>query len=313
MPKLSVIVPVYNVEKYLNKCIDSILNQSFTDFELILIDDGSPDRCGDICDRYAEKDCRIIVIHQNNAGVSAARNAGLRIANGKLLSFVDADDYLHPHMYEIMIAAMTESHSDIGVCDFQSFAEEENVEFSEYTKQGFNQLSAEEYIAKLCSIPPTFYNVCWNKIFDRNCIMEKFDTNLSVCEDAKFLIQNLKADSKICFVPNKLYYVFARQGSATRSNAAFFLKEPAVRKDICEIIKRRFPKLYPIAYNLYIDRCFHVVSMQERKTQEEKKAIKYLTESIIGLGNIKEFSVKERSKYFFLYLKVVLLGGVGER
>lgn len=92
IPLLSVIVPVYNVEKYLTRCIDSILNQTFSNFELILIDDGSPDRCGEICDTYVQKDARIVVIHKENGGVSSARNKGLDIAKGKYLTFVDSDD-----------------------------------------------------------------------------------------------------------------------------------------------------------------------------------------------------------------------------
>ena len=93
-PLLSVIVPVYNVEKYLSRCIDSILSQTFTDFELILVDDGSPDNCGSICDEYAKKDKRIIVIHQQNRGVSSARNKGLDIARGEYVTFVDSDDQI---------------------------------------------------------------------------------------------------------------------------------------------------------------------------------------------------------------------------
>ena len=93
---ISVIVPVYRVEKYLPACIDSILNQTFTDFELILVDDGSPDRCPEICDEVARRDARVRVIHQANAGLSAARNAGIEIAHGEWLGFVDSDDYIAP-------------------------------------------------------------------------------------------------------------------------------------------------------------------------------------------------------------------------
>uniref|UniRef100_UPI003079CB33 glycosyltransferase family 2 protein n=1 Tax=Phascolarctobacterium succinatutens TaxID=626940 RepID=UPI003079CB33 len=92
MPRLSVIVPVYKVEKYIHKCVDSILNQTFKDFELILIDDGSPDNCGEICDEYAKKDSRVRVIHKENGGQSSARNRGLDIAKGEIIGFVDSDD-----------------------------------------------------------------------------------------------------------------------------------------------------------------------------------------------------------------------------
>lgn len=97
---ISIIVPIYKVEKFLPKCIESILNQTYSDFELILVDDGSPDKCPEICDEYAAKDQRIIVIHQKNSGVSAARNAGLKRAKGQYIGFVDPDDFVAPDMYE---------------------------------------------------------------------------------------------------------------------------------------------------------------------------------------------------------------------
>ena len=106
MPGISVIVPVYMVEKYIHRCVDSILAQTCTDFELILVDDGSPDNCGAICDAYAEKDKRIVVIHQKNGGLSSARNAGLRRATGSFIAFVDSDDCIHQEMLEVLIAAL---------------------------------------------------------------------------------------------------------------------------------------------------------------------------------------------------------------
>ena len=102
---ISVIVPVYRVEKYLPACIDSILNQTFTDFELILVDDGSPDRCPEICDETAKRDARVRVIHQANQGLSAARNAGIEAARGAWLSFVDSDDFLAPDFLETLYDA----------------------------------------------------------------------------------------------------------------------------------------------------------------------------------------------------------------
>ena len=105
-PLLSIIVPVYDVERYLPKCIDSILAQTFTDFELILVEDGSPDNCPALCDAAAAKDARIRVIHQKNGGLSAARNAGLDAARGKWIGFVDSDDYIAPEMYEALYKAV---------------------------------------------------------------------------------------------------------------------------------------------------------------------------------------------------------------
>ena len=112
-PKLSIIVPIYNVEKYLPRCIDSILAQTYTDFELILVDDGSPDNCPQICDEYALKDQRIIVIHQINGGVSDARNTALKISRGKYVAFVDGDDFIIPDAYVQMIKEMDTYELDI--------------------------------------------------------------------------------------------------------------------------------------------------------------------------------------------------------
>lgn len=116
MPEISVIVPVYKVEPYLHQCVDSILAQTFTDFELILVDDGSPDSCGAICDEYAAKDDRVHVIHQHNGGLSAARNAGIKKGRGKFFCFVDSDDLIHYKCLERLYSAAINYESDISLC-----------------------------------------------------------------------------------------------------------------------------------------------------------------------------------------------------
>ena len=118
MLKLSIVVPVYNVEKYLDRCMTSILNQDFSDWEMILVDDGSTDRCPALCDSYAEKDPRIKVIHKKNGGLSSARNAGLRIASGEYVGFVDSDDTIRKDMYSRMIKAAEEYHTDFVMSDY---------------------------------------------------------------------------------------------------------------------------------------------------------------------------------------------------
>ena len=117
-PSLSIIMPVYNVERYLREAVDSVIAQTFTDWELILIDDGSPDNCPAICDSYAAADPRIRVIHQANGGLSAARNSGLEISEGRVIGFVDSDDRIDSRMYEKMIAAMTKHNADMVLCGY---------------------------------------------------------------------------------------------------------------------------------------------------------------------------------------------------
>ena len=124
MPQISVIVPVYNVEKYIHRCVDSILGQTYTDFELILVDDGSPDNCGTICDEYAAKDSRVVVIHQENGGLSAARNAGIDWAfansDSQWLAFVDSDDWIHPQYLELLHSSATKHNTLIAGCTIKN-------------------------------------------------------------------------------------------------------------------------------------------------------------------------------------------------
>ena len=116
--KISVIIPVYNVEKYLQKCLESIVNQTFCDWELIAVNDGSSDKNSDILRQYAEYDTRIKVINQQNSGVSAARNAGLDVAKGDFVCFIDSDDYVHPQMLELLLNAAEKENADVAIASF---------------------------------------------------------------------------------------------------------------------------------------------------------------------------------------------------
>ena len=118
-PAISVIVPVYKVEEYLDRCVQSILDQSFDNLEVILIDDGAPDRCPAMCDEWAKRDSRITVLHQKNGGASSARNAGLRVAQGKYIGFVDSDDWIEPGMYGSMYELITTNDADMVICEMQ--------------------------------------------------------------------------------------------------------------------------------------------------------------------------------------------------
>lgn len=179
-PKISVIVPVYNVEKYINKCIDSILDQTYADFELLLIDDGSPDNCGAICDEYAAKDSRVRVFHQNNAGVSAARNKGLDEARGEFITFVDSDDYIDENLFYQYINCFNLNPIVDLVClsnwiDSQIYSHESSVR------------SSCDFVSFLIlnKLAPSL----WLTIIKRNCLKGFFfDTNLSFYEDLHFLL-----------------------------------------------------------------------------------------------------------------------------
>lgn len=167
MPQISVIVPVHKVEKYINRCVDSILAQTFTDFELILVDDGSPDNCGAICDAYAQKDSRVVVIHQENGGLSAARNAGIDWAfansDSEWLAFVDSDDWVHPKYLEALYNAVMETGESISVCGLEGTSgSQPNVDEG---KLGAETWDTETFYCKR----NTEATVAWNKLYKKEC------------------------------------------------------------------------------------------------------------------------------------------------
>ena len=150
-PLLSIIVPVYKVENYLQKCIDSILAQTFTDFELILVEDGSPDGCPALCDAAAAKDARIRVLHQKNGGLSAARNAGLDVARGEWIGFVDSDDYIAPEMYETLYKAVQSTGADLALCDYAEVDEAGRPAMSADARSGLKKrIFAGQELLKRC-------------------------------------------------------------------------------------------------------------------------------------------------------------------
>ena len=132
---ISVIIPIYNVEKYLNKCIDSIINQTYKNLEIILVDDGSPDNCPQICDEYAKKDNRIKVIHKKNGGVSSARNVGLINSTGNYIGFIDPDDYIEPIMYEKLLKVLKESNTLVSMCGFYKIKDNKIIKIDNYDEK----------------------------------------------------------------------------------------------------------------------------------------------------------------------------------
>lgn len=217
MPKLSIIVPVYRVEAYLPACLDSILRQTLRDWELILIDDGSPDRCGAICDEYAENDPRIRVIHQDNHGVSAARNAGLRAAQGDYLGFVDADDLVSPEMYEVLLQEAENKGCDIAACGF-SFCSEDGARLrTEPVPPGF--FTRSELILSVYRMPNPFHGSMCNKIFRRELLTElAFDESVAIGEDWLLLFECYQRANGAAAISEGFYAVRQRTNSATRTN-----------------------------------------------------------------------------------------------
>lgn len=216
-PTISIIVPVYNVEKYLDRCIQSILNQTFKDFELILVDDGSTDNSGFICEKYKEMDNRIVVIHKENGGLSSARNTGLDIAIGKYIGFVDSDDYINENMYEILYNEAIKNNSDVVVSDFEKVCENKehiNYKLDKYEIENYNNIEA---LNQLFESKNVIFIVAWNKLYKRQIFNNLRYEEGKIYED-EFIIHKILYESKITtFIDLKLYYYVQRENSITQS------------------------------------------------------------------------------------------------
>lgn len=205
MKLISVIVPIYKVEKYLEQCIDSILKQTYKNLEIILVDDGSPDNCGKICDNYAEKDNRIKVIHKKNGGLSSARNAGLDIATGEYISFIDSDDYVAENFIETLYKLCIENNCDISECDFLKFENEvctnkmdTNIEIhSNYEMQS----RLDEYEFSVRGV------VVWNKLYKKYLYQNMRFPDGKINEDEFTTYKVLyNCQTSICTTNQELYY-----------------------------------------------------------------------------------------------------------
>lgn len=214
MVEISIIVPVYNVEEYLEKCIESILNQTFKNFELILVDDGSTDKSGKICDKYEKIDNRIKVIHKNNEGQSSARNAGLDIACGKYIGFVDSDDSIHPRMYEILYDLIQNHNADISCCNYRETYKTINKDYEEISLdkiikmdniQAVNSLYDKDIGIRLV--------VAWNKLYNRDLFNDTRYEVGKIHEDEYIAHRLLYKCKKVVYLNAELYYYLQREGS----------------------------------------------------------------------------------------------------
>lgn len=208
-PKISIIVPVYKVEKYLHKCIDSILAQTLIDFELILINDGSPDRCGEICEEYEKSDPRVRVIHKKNGGISSARNAGLDIATGDYIGFVDSDDWIEPDMYEILYNECVKNECEIISCSSIIHYHNKTVVNGGHPLIIHNVKEAMEIMLK----GALYDEVVWTKLFKRSVLKElRFSVGI-IYEDTDFTYKAIHRSKRTACIGVPKYHYIKRENS----------------------------------------------------------------------------------------------------
>lgn len=218
MIKISIILPIYNVEKYLNRCMNSLLNQTLNDIEIIMVDDGSPDNSPKMCDEYAKKDSRVKVIHKRNEGLGYARNSGLEIATGEYVAFVDSDDYIDLSMYAVLYDEAVSSNADAVFCGFKTEVKKgvwlDSNEVTERTEWGGSNIN--DFMLDMVACAPhvkkerKYQMSVWHSIY-RSDIINKYNIRFHserdvVSEDIPFQIDFLKYANKVVYLPKSFYY-----------------------------------------------------------------------------------------------------------
>lgn len=226
MPIVSVIIPVYKVEEYLTACVTSVLNSTIKDIEVILVDDGSPDRCPLICDRFAELDYRVKVVHKANGGLADARNEGLKIAQGKYIAFVDSDDLIRNDMLEILLKELINANADFIKSDFQSFKDDKEIKLKKtnYSVKLFSPQEAMKdfFYTEYSNIKPMKSTV-WDGLYKREMFLQSGKVILEfpegkINEDTYIFPELILSADTIAHINVALYYYRIRENSITNSN-----------------------------------------------------------------------------------------------
>jgi len=254
-PKISVIVPVYKAEQYLEQCVKSIREQTYQNLEIILVDDGSPDRCGQMCDAFAAEDPRIRVIHKENGGQSAARNAALDVVTGDYIGFVDADDWIEPHMYETLYRLLVKHGAQISACGARLIFEDGSTSYlnTDYPADSsirvFSTMEAMENVIRNKQLT----NSLWDKLYQRNIFDGLRLSEGKIYEDMELMPKCLEKAETVVYDPIPLYQY--RQTACSTIRGEFTparFAEADVALKIAEDYKVRYPALYPRAFAYYI-------------------------------------------------------------
>ena len=264
MDLISVIVPVYKVEQYLDRCVESIVNQTYQHLEIILVDDGSPDRCPEMCDEWAEKDSRIKVIHKENGGLSDARNAGLKAATGQYIAFVDSDDWIDKTFIDYLYRAITDTGADLSACDVCFVPDGEELPDCMESFGTVQTCFPEEAIGELLK-GSSFRATVWNKIYKAELLYgETFEIG-RLHEDEFFSYRIFDKCSRLAFVDLPLYCYRQRADSIMSTYSIGHLDALEAYSRRLELLKHKYPDLYRrdkvlfcvACLNLYCDALMH--------------------------------------------------------
>ena len=314
-PKISVIVPVYNVEKYLHRCVDSILSQTFTDFEVLLIDDGSKDKSGVICDEYAQKDKRVRVFHKQNGGVSSARNVGLDNALGEWIYFVDSDDMVLPDALDTF-DSLTKSNSDLVMAGFCTSEEDDIVrERPKIIRQC--ELTVVEALKEMYApFDFCYQGYLWCKLF-KKCVIQqnhlRFDENISFNEDRLFIVKYLCCSKlRISYTTKAVYNYIQRMNSAMSTLQKGYNKKFATDFDAYVLMYQQISEystdkeLIHLALNGICDSYKSNHKMMMKFNQYDRDVHRHMLKLLVQNGVIFQY-LKSIIRPFVGYLGLLLL------
>lgn len=301
---ISVIVPIYRVEAYLSACIDSILNQTYSKLEIILVDDGSDDQCPLICDEYHKKDDRIRVIHKENGGLSDARNAGLDIATGTYICFVDSDDAIHPSFIQTLYEDLTTTNSDLAICHYESVLEIPNThEIKTSAKHVYTQKDILDVFYGKESLAIV---VSWNKLYKKHIWTHLRYPKGKIHEDEFVIHYVLDQVSHVVIDEGKYYYYRQREGSITNHYSAKRLNALEALEERIQFYAKKNEKLsIQTTYQYFFAIINHIEQMGKQESYEEEKKIlqKKLTVLWKKLIKRKEIPFLKKVKLFLYKMK----------
>lgn len=259
MNNISVIIPCYNVEKYLERCVESVVNQTYRKLEIILVDDGSTDTTGELCDRLSETDSRIKVVHKENGGLSDARNAGINVAQGDFYSFIDGDDYLEPDACDVMISEM--KNPDVSLVSAGMIVED--VEGNQHLNMSkeYQLLTKEAALLNLLSPVRTIGQSSCNKLFRKQLFLDLRYKKGIINEDMEILPKILDACNLVVLLDKPVYHYVRRKGSITESEFSMW-KYQGIRNayDTFRFCKKKYPQLISYAHYYVMDSLYKTLS-----------------------------------------------------
>lgn len=287
---VSVIVPIFKVEQFLTRCIESILSQTYQNMEIILVDDGSPDQCPEICDTYARMDSRIQVIHKENGGLSDARNVGIEKAKGDYLCFVDSDDYIEPTMLEQMVAEAKKSGVKLVIANFKAVDENGYQVFESEQSPIHNGIfTAEELLPKLYQKLGWYYIVAWNKLYHCS-LFDKIRFPVGKIHEDEYIVAQMmwKARKIACIDSEEYIYTYQRKGSIMDSrqvkSQCDWLEALYQRFEFCkkEAVLRKFTAETRAVYFRELNNYFLNPELVEKSKREQRKKAKRQYASMDG-------------------------------